>query len=191
MTLTGASVVKAGQGRFDDEQEAGEVLARVWSAVRGYWVGGTSRRRPASSSVDGSGAKVLQLPTLALSDVKSVIEDGVELAPSSYSWSRTGVLRKRVGCWTPEYRGVVAVVDHGYDELEDVEGVVLQTAVRSLIARADRSGSASGRSTSDLRPRSAGSVSSLDYAVLDKYLLPGRRTAWRTQQLSPFCGREP
>lgn len=174
MTLTGASVVKAGQGRFDDEQEAGEVLARVWSAVRGYCGWHITAEAGVELEVDGSGAKVLQLPTLALSDVKSVIEDGVELAPSSYSWSRTGVLRKRVGCWTPEYRGVVAVVDHGYDELEDVEGVVLQTAVRSLIAPGGQVGLRVGQ----IDERFATTVGGFgfftsDYAVLDKYLLPG------------------
>ncbi|MFI2216531.1 hypothetical protein ACH47B_06565 [Rhodococcus sp. NPDC019627] len=135
MTLTGADVVTAGQGRFDDVVEAGRVLDRVWEAVRSYcgW-----HIAPVLEGVelvvDGTGRRTLQLPSLRVVNVVAVAEDGVELDPTSFTWSRAGMLRKRVGCWTSEFQGIVATVDHGRDAAPDVEGVVLQTAVRAMTA---------------------------------------------------------
>lgn len=170
MALTGADVIKAGQGRFDDEEEAADTLERVWDAVRSYcgWA-----IAPVQSGVDlevdGSGGKNLQLPTLALSAVASVTEDGVELDAGAYSWSRSGILRKRIGCWTSEYRGVVATVDHGLASSPAVEGVVLQAAVRALTTPAGQVGIRVGQ----VDEKFGASFLVSDYAVLDAFVIPG------------------
>ncbi|WP_054812101.1 hypothetical protein [Nocardia arizonensis] len=79
-------------------------------------------------TVDGSGGTVQQLPTLALNSVASITENGTALETTAYEWSRDGSLR-RCGYWTTRYRGVVAVVNHGFAEVpENLVSVILDAA---------------------------------------------------------------
>lgn len=74
-------------------------------------------------TVDGPGGPLLILPTLNLTEVTEVIEDGAPV--SDIDWSAAGMLRKRSGySWTNRYRGIVATVMHGYESAEDFESVV-------------------------------------------------------------------
>jgi hypothetical protein len=88
-------------------------------------------------TVDGSGAAIQLLPTMRLTAVTSVSETttGAPVLLSAladeYEWSEAGYLLKRGGYWTARLRGVVAVVDHGYDAAPDVTHVVLMMAARA------------------------------------------------------------
>lgn len=61
-------------------------------------------------TVDGSGGSIQILPTLRLTGITTITNDGhVVVQPE---WSRDGIVR---GCWTGKFRGVVATITHGYD----------------------------------------------------------------------------
>lgn len=79
---------------------------------------------------DGTGGRTLSLPTLLLVDLVSVSEDGTALDVATVDWSAHGVL-ELPRAWTCRRRGVVAVIDHGYEETPDEIGAV----VCSIVAR--------------------------------------------------------
>ena len=84
-------------------------------------------------TVDGSGGEVLALPTLHLTRLVSVTEDGAELAVAGIEWSQAGYLRKLGGCWTSALRGVVAEIEHGYPETPPgLVALVCEVALRAL-----------------------------------------------------------
>src|SRR4051812_33928489 len=78
---------------------------------------------------DGSGSGVLILPTLCLTDVASVTENGELLdATTAYTWSQSGVLR-RTGCrWTGNLRAIEVSYSHGFDEMP----TALQSVINEL-----------------------------------------------------------
>ncbi|WP_052373509.1 hypothetical protein [Nocardia otitidiscaviarum] len=88
-------------------------------------------------TVDGSGAAVLQIPTLRLSAVASVAENGLVVPDTEYEWSEDGTLRRLpIGrCWTNRYRSVVVECTHGYDEVPaSIVSVVLDATSSALSA---------------------------------------------------------
>lgn len=90
-----------------------------------------------SLTVDGSGTAVLDLPTLYVASVASVVENGVTLvAGTNYEWADYGCLFRIDGQeWTKKKRGVVVTLTHGFDTLpEDVEGVVAEMVSAALEA---------------------------------------------------------
>jgi hypothetical protein len=84
----------------------------------------------ATVTADGTGGRTLSLPTLYLTNVSAVTEHGTALDLDSVTWSEHGVIER--GCaWTCRRRGVVAVIDHGY---ETVPGEVA-AVVCSIVSR--------------------------------------------------------
>lgn len=70
-------------------------------------------------TLDGPGVQLLDLPTLKLNAVTSMVEDGTTLDVAKLNWSENGSIRKRSGgCWTHWYRAVVATITHGFTEAE-------------------------------------------------------------------------
>lgn len=92
-----------------------------------------------SISVDGSGGRVLSLPTLRLVRLISVTENGVAITPTSLRVSaNTGQVRKRTGAsWTGQLGAIEVEMEHGFEEAPDFDAAVAQTAV-ALKAVADR-----------------------------------------------------
>lgn len=90
-------------------------------------------------SLDGGG-RVLSLPSLFVTELVSVVEDGTELDLDAVRMSgRLGQLTKRSGaCWGCE---VVVTFSHGYDSAPDFEAAVAQAAT-ALEAASTRSDSA-------------------------------------------------
>lgn len=81
--------------------------------------------------MDGSGSSVQLLPTLHLTDLVSIRNDGKPVVDPE--WSEAGMVR---GCWTRKFRGVVAEMLHGFEECpQEILGVL-----RDLAAGADRGG---------------------------------------------------
>lgn len=65
-------------------------------------------------TVDGSGAAIQGLPTLMLLNLVSISNDGTDLDVADVEWSANGTMRY---CWwTAKLRGVVAEIEHGYEE---------------------------------------------------------------------------
>lgn len=60
--------------------------------------------------VDGSGGAILLLPTLHLTDLTAVSNDGTAVADPE--WSESGMVRS--SGWTSKFRGVEVTMTHGY-----------------------------------------------------------------------------
>jgi hypothetical protein len=83
-------------------------------------------------TLDGDGSTVLLLPTLHVTDVASVVEDGVTLDPASYTWSERGVLRKYGrGRWICKDRAIEVTFTHGYAAMpDDLQAIVTDLGSR-------------------------------------------------------------
>lgn len=129
--------------------------------------------------VDGSGSRTLQLPTLRLVDVESVAEerggddDPVTLGGREFSWSAAGILRKRAGVWTREFRGVTATVEHGFDEVPELVGVLAKATIRELGSPDGQRLARVGEISYQSMPSSPGGAALFagEYEVLDAYRL--------------------
>lgn len=86
--------------------------------------------------VDGSGARDLMLPTLALNSIASIVEDGTALVLPELEWTANGWLRKPAGRWTTKLQGVTATVNHGFDDVDDLVELTCRIAARSAVTPA-------------------------------------------------------
>lgn len=85
-------------------------------------------------TLDGPGSALLVLPTLRMSELTTVVEDGVELDLSTLAWSRRGLVRKKSGAlWSCEFGAITVTFTHGYTEEEaaDWARTVQQVADRN------------------------------------------------------------
>ncbi|MGC9544022.1 hypothetical protein [Streptomyces sp. UG1] len=95
-------------------------------------------------TLDGPGHEDLLLPTLHLTAVASVLEDGVTLAhPADYLWYAHGKLTRMSGgepiAWTKKRQGVTATFTHGYPE-GSVPGVFRTVTLESAAPLAGNPG---------------------------------------------------
>lgn len=176
MALDVVAVETFTQGRLDrDDDETQRQLDAALAYARNYcgWHV-TPGQTEQSLTVDGPGATVLTLPTLALSALTAVTEDGVELDVDTIDWSARGMLVKTSGLpWTARFRGITVTITHGFATAPDFDAAIL--------AAIDRGGFASG-DTADLKVigpfqyetsgLAAGAIfSDAEMAVLDRYRL--------------------
>lgn len=89
--------------------------------------------------LDGSGGSVLTLPTLHLTALSAVTENGTaltEYAPvdgsGDFEWSVLGSVRRVRGLWTERYRAVSVTMTHGFDAAPDVAQIILQVTAAAL-----------------------------------------------------------
>ncbi|UTN93299.1 head-to-tail adaptor [Gordonia phage Widow] len=79
-------------------------------------------------TLDGEGGSVLTLPSLHVTELLAVTENGSALDEAAYEWSATGDLKRRGRCWTTRWRGVTVELKHGYDlesaDLADLLGAI-------------------------------------------------------------------
>lgn len=81
-------------------------------------------------TVDGPGSLELMLPTMRLTDLQSVIEDGKSV--DGLEWSAAGMVRKGAR-WSSRYRSIVATMTHGWDSCpDDLLGVLTEAASRGV-----------------------------------------------------------
>jgi hypothetical protein len=154
----------------DDLQALGEegipddrarfLLAGATGTVRRVcgWEISTARE---TFTLDGTGGRLLLLPTLLLRDVAGVRVNGSPV--TSYGWSSHGVLE---GSWPRGRRNVTVDVVHGYDPVPtDVVQLVASLALRAhLNPAAALSESFAGSSTS---------WGPADWATASRYTIPG------------------
>ncbi|QDH85051.1 head-to-tail adaptor [Gordonia phage Dardanus] len=132
MTVTGSDLVTYTQGQVPAGKVADDLVAGALGVVRSYCGWMPLGRRSETLTLDGSGTQEQQLPATHVVEVQAVREDGELLPASAYSWSSAGLLRRRVGCWSDEYRAIEVEATIGYEagEADDVRGVVLALAAR-------------------------------------------------------------
>ena len=88
--------------------------------------------------LDGPGGPVLAVPTMKLRAVHSITDAGNVLATAddvdaAVDWSAAGLISKvGGGTWTRRYRQIRVTIDHGHDEVEDLQQLTLQLAARAL-----------------------------------------------------------
>lgn len=128
--VTGADLVAYTQGAVD-EARADTLVEGVLDSVRAYCGWHVFPERTETITVNGSGAKELQLPSLRVADVAEILEDGVPLDESAYTWSADGGVRKRVGCWPREFRSVTVTLTHGVEAAGDLALLVMEVAARA------------------------------------------------------------
>jgi hypothetical protein len=120
-------------------------------------------------TVDGPGGSILMLPTLHLTDVASITNDGT--AVTDPEWSEAGMVR---GSWSCRFRGVEVTMTHGYDSCPpEILGVLREAASRGV----------TGSAVSQVGQVRMGGVSGVpgaasfmldQQAVLDRYKIPAR-----------------
>jgi hypothetical protein len=89
--------------------------------------------------LDGPGGHVLTLPTLHVTALGPVTENGavlVEYTPSVttgvFEWSTIGTVRRTCGRWTDRYRAVSVTMTHGFDSAPDVAQIIMQVVAQAL-----------------------------------------------------------
>lgn len=128
-------------------------------------------------TLDGSGTEVMLVPSLYLSAVTSVIEDGTELLEGAgFTWSEAGIIEKTCGRFTCKRRGVTVTAVTGFDSLPSI----IEQVINDLDDRADvtpgvyaQVGQVRLATSSDGSPLGSG-LTGAQRAVLDRYKLPPR-----------------
>jgi hypothetical protein len=82
-------------------------------------------------SLMGSGRPSILLPSLHVTDVTAVVEDGVTLALTDFVWDEVGILGRLDVPWTTPDKVVTVSFTHGYDRAEDFEAVIMAVASRA------------------------------------------------------------
>ena len=164
------------------DYQAGEAQAFIDAAtalVRSYCGWHIAPSVEETVTLDGSGSSLLPLPSLHVTAVASVTEDGTALTEDDYRWSASGWLRKTCGCWTGKERGVEVTFTHGFDEAPDVAGVVMAVASRGQVSPRGEVRQQAGPFATTFSQFDAGQGGGIvllrpEMATLDRYRLPGR-----------------
>lgn len=133
MALDAAALSDYTQGRLASGDATTKILNRALAAARRYCGWHVSPVLTQTIVIDGPGGLLLQLPTLNVTALTSVAEDGVAVTLSGLEWSRTGQVRKLNNTgWTSKFGGLTVALSHGYDDVAaaDFEQAVLSIADR-------------------------------------------------------------
>ncbi|WP_410877364.1 hypothetical protein [Nocardia sp. A7] len=84
-------------------------------------------------TLDGPGRRTLLLPSLYVTAITAVTEDGTAVPADQFDWSEKGMLRHRSGLWTDRWRGITVTLTHGYDQAPaGVIGVIADVVADAL-----------------------------------------------------------
>lgn len=142
-----AELVRALRGAPIDPVHAAELVLDASAVVRGYCGWHISEVENDELILDGPGARTLFVPTLAMSALTTVEEDGVALVLADLEWSRGGMIRKRTGAsWTRRFSGIRVVCSHGVaaDKRRDVARLVITLAAKAYANPAAQTAAAAG-----------------------------------------------
>lgn len=105
-------------------------------AIRAYCGWHISAETGATHTVDGPCGPALFLPTLALTAVTSVVENGLTLAVSTdYRWLSSGVVtRYGSSRWYDGFQSVTVTFNHGYAD-DSPEWLAVKQVVLAVVAR--------------------------------------------------------
>lgn len=108
-------------------------LEQAQELVRDYCRWHIAPNRPETVTLDGSGSAKLILPTLRLTAVTSITEDGTLIDPTEYTWAPNGVITRLCGWWCSKPQSVVVIFEHGYETVPPVViGVTRAIAQRAV-----------------------------------------------------------
>lgn len=107
-----------------------DYAAAALAAARGYCGWMVTPPETVTITVDGPGGSVLSLPTLKLTTLTAVIEDGVALDVDDLlvSENRGLVLKKSGAFWSRRYAGITVTMTHGHAAAPDFDAAVEQAA---------------------------------------------------------------
>lgn len=137
--LVPADLAAFTQERLDEGDPAtATALSAALRAVRSYCGWHVTPVRTAQVvTIDGPCSRLLVLPTLRLTALTALVEDGVTVDVGALEWSSRGLVRKAGrGWWTGRFGGITATMSHGFDSAEDWQAAVLSFADRSSLALA-------------------------------------------------------
>lgn len=126
--LTPGDVEDATKGRLSaTDPNTARLLASVLAAARRYCGWHVTPVRAAEAiTVDGSASATLVLPTLRMTALTSVTEDGSAVDMSTLAWSARGLVRKKSGArWSGKFRSIDVTMTHGFDDAPDWQAAVL------------------------------------------------------------------
>jgi len=190
MALDASVVELATAGRLDrDDTETQRQLDAALAAARSYCGWHVTPSVPdAEITIDGPGGPLLMIPTLNMTALSSLTEDGTDVDVAALSWSRRGMVLKRHphllppnqshylpwNWWTDWFQGITVVVTHGYDNAPDFEAAVLSAIARGAFSAVDTV-KAIGPFQYDTSPvASSGTFTQSELSQLDKYALERR-----------------
>lgn len=117
----------------DSDTRVQDALDGASAAIRQYCGWHIWPPRDETLTVDGPGGRVLSLPTMNVTEVTSIIENGTTLTDGTdYRWSADGSVKRTHCRWTDDYRAIVVRFFHGYDYAADVKQVLLSVVTRAL-----------------------------------------------------------
>ena len=153
-----------------------EAWAAACRAVREYCQWHVAPSVTQTLTLDGPGGSLLMLPSLRVTDVAEVTNDGTALADPE--WSASGMIRARR--WSSRFRGVSVTLTHGYDECpEDILAVLEhmarnKTALETFGPAQTQSAGAFSMQMPTATLAGAVGLSGQHRGILDKYRLPPR-----------------
>lgn len=162
------------------------LLDAASAAVRGYCGWHIAPSLTETLTLDGSGGQVQTLPTLHLTDVTEVLQNGTAVDLATVQWSAAGYLWRPCawstpGCiGAPLLRGVTVAIVHGYTPVPaELVAVVCSVAARAAVSPTGVVREQTGPFSvtySQTAPNTAGGVALLpaETAILDRYRIPGR-----------------
>lgn len=169
---TAADVAAYTHGRLSESDSiTGLLLTGAIAAARAYCGWHVIPERVGDEVVlDGPASPLLVLPTLRLTGISQLSEDGTDIDVDTVEWSARGLVYKQNRVyWTGKFRGVTATINHGFTTAPDFNAAVLSAVERI---------GAGGREVvgpfqfPDTGSASAGSAfSEFERAILDRYRL--------------------
>lgn len=119
-------------------------VLRASARIRAYCRWHVSPSITETITLDGSGQQFLMLPSLYVTDVATVTEDGTVLASDQYEWSVSGQMF-RVPRWSGHFRSVEVEFTHGYSVApEGLRDVCITVAKRLPIEESSVSQESAG-----------------------------------------------
>ena len=177
MTLDVVAVEAFTNGRLDrDDDETQRQLDAALAAARTYcgWHV-TPVMADVELTLDGPGDRLLVLPTLKLTELSEVSEDGVELNLAELHWSARGLIAKRGGTyWSSLFGSIVVVFSHGYSSAPDFESVVLSAIDRGGFSSESGPRVIGPFQYTDALAPAGSAFTGMERMVLDRYSLERR-----------------
>lgn len=159
--------------------DAAEIILQVQAAIRSYCGWHIAPSIEQTVTLDGRGSRHLWLPSLYVTDVTSVSNEGTAVTSDEYDWSESGYIESRYGCWTTRPRQVEITFTHGYDDIPaDVVGVAVAVAARASASPAGVKREQAGAVSLEYGQFNgvAGGIALLQHErdILERYKLPPR-----------------
>ena len=178
MTIDVVAIEAFTHGRLDrDNPDTARQLEVAMAAVRHYCGWHIAPVLDETLTIDGPGGKLLVLPTLSVKRITSISELGNHIELGDVTWSANGRVAKRSAQpWTDEFRGITVEFSHGFDQLPDLEAVILSSIDRGGFSAGSgavevigpfKYGSSSGGGGSEAGP----AFTEAERSILDRYRL--------------------